>query len=143
MASGFIVTRKLRFADCDPAGIAFYPRLLEHVNGVVEDWFDGPLGYSFQDMHAVRQRGIPTVALNVDFMRPAELGDVIEWCLTVKSLTRSSLTLTVVATRPDGEELMRAEPTIVHTNFELDPPKSDPFPDVLRKKIEIYQDSAP
>ena len=140
VASVFTVTRRLRFADCDPAGIAFYPRLMEHVNGVVEDWFAGPLDYSFKVMHSVMQRGIPTVAVNVKFLRPAELGDVIEWCLTVKSLNRSSLTLIVRARRADGEDLMHAEPTVVHTNFEQDPPKSEPFPDELRRKIENYQD---
>ncbi|MCP4315567.1 MAG: acyl-CoA thioesterase [Hyphomicrobiales bacterium] len=130
----------MRFADCDPAGIAFYPRLMEHVNGVVEDWFEWPLDYPFNDLHFAKNKGLPTVAINVNFVRPAELGDVIDWRLTVKSLNRSSMTLAVLARRSDGEELMHAEPTLVHTDFERDPPKSEPFPDDSRKKIAIYQD---
>ena len=140
MGSVFRTTRKMRFADCDPAGIAFYPRLLEHVNGVVEDWCDGPLGYNFRDMHEAQQRGLPTVALNVDFQRPARLGDQVEWRLTVKSLKRSSMTLSVVASHANGEDLIRAEPTLVHTSFEQEPPKSEPFPDGLRDKIEVYRE---
>jgi 4-hydroxybenzoyl-CoA thioesterase len=139
MGSVFSVKRKVRFADCDPAGIAYYPRLVEHVNGVVEDWFDGPLGYSFRDMHETQGRGIPTVSLKVDFLRPAELGDVLEWHLAVKQLNRSSLVLSLVARHPDGGDVMRAEPTLVHTNFDSHPPKSDAFPEYLRAKIESYR----
>ena len=29
----------VRFADCDPAGIVFYPRYMEMFNALVEDWF--------------------------------------------------------------------------------------------------------
>ena len=140
MASVFTVTRKMRFADCDPAGIAYFPRLMEHMNGVVEDWFAGPLDYSFGFMHTAMQKGIPTVALNVDFLKPAEQGNVIDWYLTVKSLNRSSLTLLIRARLADGEDVMRAETTLVHTDFEQDPPRSHPFPDELRSKIENYQD---
>ncbi|MEM6463118.1 MAG: acyl-CoA thioesterase [Pseudomonadota bacterium] len=140
MASVFKVSRKLRFADCDPAGIAFYPRLIEHVNGVVEDWFDGPLGYSFHTMHDLANKGIPTVAISVNFMRPAGLGQMIDWRLQVKALKRSSLTLAVRASGPDGEDILHAEPTVVHTDFARDPPKSEPFPQALREKIETYQE---
>ena len=28
----------VRFAHCDPAGIVFYARYFEMINGVVEDW---------------------------------------------------------------------------------------------------------
>ena len=38
-------TRKLiRFSHCDPAGIGFYPRYVELVNEVVEDWCNDGLG---------------------------------------------------------------------------------------------------
>ncbi|MEX3007817.1 acyl-CoA thioesterase [Hoeflea sp. TYP-13] len=140
MAGVFTVTRVLRFADCDPAGIAFYPRLLEHVNNLVEDWFAGPLECSFHDLHFKRNKGLPTVTVNVNFLRPAELGDEIDWSLSVKALNRSSMTLSVRAKRPDGEELLHAEPTLVHSDFTRDPPRSEPFPDELREKIETYQD---
>jgi 4-hydroxybenzoyl-CoA thioesterase len=33
----FETTRVLRFGDCDPAGIAYYPRYFDLLNGVVED----------------------------------------------------------------------------------------------------------
>lgn len=140
MGSVFRVTRNLRFADCDPAGIAFYPRLLEHVNGVVEDWFAGPLACSFHALHFDRERGVPTVEIRVKFLRPGELGDAIDWRLTVKALTRASMTLSVVGAHADGEDMLQAEPTLVHSNFTLDPPRAEAFPDDLREKIMAYMD---
>lgn len=140
MGSVFTVTRGLRFADCDPAGIAFYPRLLEHVNNVVEDWFAGPLGCSFHELHFVRERGVPTVEINVKFLRPGELGDVIEWRLTVKELTRASVTLSIFGVHANGKDMLHAEPTLVHSNFTLDPPRAETFPDDLREKMIVYKD---
>lgn len=134
----FTVTRPLRFADCDPAGIAFYPRLLEHLNGVVEDWFNGPLDYTFDDLHQRDRKSMPTVQMNVEFLRPGKLGDVIDWFLSVKKLGRSSMTLSVTARRPDGQDMLQAEPTLVHSDFEVDPPRSEPFPQQLRERIETY-----
>ena len=51
----FTVERRVRFADCDAAGIVFFPRYFEMLNGVVEDWFAGPLGASFRELHINRQ----------------------------------------------------------------------------------------
>ena len=99
MGDVFTTTRPLRFADCDPAGIAFYPRLLEHLNGVVEDWFGGPLQCSYDELHRRRHKSLPTVEMNVKFLNPGELGDRIEWQLSVKALGRSSMTLSITATR--------------------------------------------
>ena len=39
----FTTTRKVRFEHCDPAGIVFYPRYFEMINGTVEDWFEEDL----------------------------------------------------------------------------------------------------
>lgn len=140
MGSVFTVTRSLRFADCDPAGIAFYPRLLEHVNNVVEDWFAGPLGCSFHDLHFVRERGVPTVEINVKFLRPGELGDVIDWRLTVKTLARASVTLSIFGARSDGKDILHAVPTLVHSNFTLDPPRAETIPNDLRERIIPFTD---
>ncbi|HEY1393321.1 MAG TPA: acyl-CoA thioesterase, partial [Methylibium sp.] len=30
--------RQIRFSDCDPAGIVFYPQYFVMFNGLVEDW---------------------------------------------------------------------------------------------------------
>ena len=58
----FTTERRVRFADCDAAGIVFFPRYFEMLNGVVEDWFAGPLQTSFRELHVDRQVSVPTAA---------------------------------------------------------------------------------
>ena len=36
----FQASRVVRFSDCDPAGIVFFPQYLVMLNGAVEQWFD-------------------------------------------------------------------------------------------------------
>ena len=52
----FTTTVQVRFADVDPAGIVFYPRYFEMLNGAVEDWFAQQLGLDFATMHLERQQ---------------------------------------------------------------------------------------
>lgn len=142
MSGAFTTSRKVRFADCDSAGIAFYPRLMEHVNGVVEDWFTGPLNCPFDKLHFDQQRGIPTVTVTVDFRQPARLGSTIEWRLTVRELKTSSVTLSIVALAEDGGEILKAAPTLVYTDFAGKAPRAMPFPDEMRKQMLAYSEPA-
>src|SRR5947209_4695259 len=57
----------VRFGDCDPAGIVFYPRYLEFFNNIVEDWCREGLKFSFDEIVIKRGWGLPTVHLDVDF----------------------------------------------------------------------------
>jgi len=48
----FIATRVVRFADCDPAGIVFFPQYLVMLNTLVEQWFDEGLRIPFASTSA-------------------------------------------------------------------------------------------
>jgi 4-hydroxybenzoyl-CoA thioesterase len=37
--ASFARERIIRFSDCDPAGIVFYPQYFVMFNGLVEDWW--------------------------------------------------------------------------------------------------------
>src|SRR6476469_7646817 len=58
----------VRFADCDPAQMVFYPRYLVMFNDLVEDWFREGLKLPFSYYHFEQQHGLPTVHLEVDFV---------------------------------------------------------------------------
>lgn len=102
----------IRFSHCDPAGIGFYPRYVELVNEVVEDWFFDGLGVSFHDLHVKHRLGIPTVRLEVEYMIPSRYGDVLTFQLKVLRLGNSSFTFEVTAMAEDKMRL-RAELTVV------------------------------
>ncbi len=92
---------QVRFADTDPAGIVFYPRYFEMVNGLVEDWFEDRLGWSFREQLLEEKVGTPTVHLEADFLRPSILGDRLTLSLAVLALGATSCTISVTGTCGD------------------------------------------
>ena len=128
---------QVRFADTDLAGIVFYPRYFEMVNGIVEDWCEEALGWSFRDQMKVDQVALPTVHLEADFIRPSVLGDHLELTLAVASLGHSSCTIRVIAT--EGSErrfVVRAVLVLTDTVAY----KARPFPKEIRAKIAAYRE---
>lgn len=135
----FSVERRVRFADCDAAGIVFFPRYFEMLNGVVEDWFAGPLGLSFAELHLRRHASVPTAAIEARFVAPSRLEDDLSFTLAVTRLGGASCTLRHRIT--SGEELrFEATQTIVHVAASLKP---EPWPEHLRSRIAPFLESAP
>lgn len=82
-------TIAIEFGHCDPAGIVFYPRYAEMVNSMVENFFQDEVGYSFARM-IDEGHGLPTARLEIDFRKPARLGERLDWTLQVAHLGRTS-----------------------------------------------------
>jgi len=135
----FTTERKVRFADCDAAGIVFFPRYFEMLNGVVEDWFGGPLGVSFRELHLERHVSVPTAVVEARFMAPSRLEDELTFSLTVTKLGGASCGLRHRIT--SGEQLrFEASQTIVHVGASLKP---EPWPDALRARIAPFLEVQP
>ncbi|HWU02019.1 MAG TPA: thioesterase family protein [Novosphingobium sp.] len=125
----FSTTAKVRFADVDPAGIVFYPRYFEMLNGAVEDWFAADLGADFRKLHLVDRIGTPTVKLEVQFLSPSELGDELTITIAVREVGRSSCAITVLFSG-EGRDRLRAD--VVLVCMDLDAQKSRPWPEAVR-----------
>ena len=82
----FELPRRIRFSDCDPAGIVFYPQYFVMFNGLLEDWVDGPLGIGFADLVSRRRIGLPTVRLEAEFRAGSRFGDDVVLSLDVERL---------------------------------------------------------
>jgi 4-hydroxybenzoyl-CoA thioesterase len=109
--------KRIRFAHCDPAGIGFYPRYVELINEVVEDWFESGIGVGFRELHEVHRLGLPTVRLEVEYMIPSRYGDVVSFELRVLRIGASSMTLEVCASA-EGRMRLRGELVVVLTNMD-------------------------
>ena len=133
----FTVRRKVRFADCDAAGIVFFPRYFEMLNGVVEDWFAGPLGLSFRELHLERGASVPTASVEARFVAPSRLEDELAFALTVTRLGGASCALRHRIS--SGDQLrFEATQTIVHVGRSLKP---EPWPEALRARIQPFLES--
>ena len=89
----FTATRTVRFADCDPAGIVFYPQYMVMLNTLVEQWFDEGLAIPYAQLIGERRMGLPMVRLEADFTAVSRHGERLMQSLAIEKLGRSSLSL--------------------------------------------------
>ena len=137
--SYFTKQEKIKFKHIDYAGIVFYPRFLEMVNDLVEDWFEEALDRPFSKMHETN--GIPTVDLKVQFKAPARLGEVITKKLWVKELRNSSVLCGFQFVKDNNTTVLEGEVTLVNVKIAEDRNeiKSEAFSEVIKLKIMNYQ----
>jgi 4-hydroxybenzoyl-CoA thioesterase len=128
----FYISLPVRFADCDPAGIAYFPRLLALVDAAVEDWTADALGIDRQGLHQGMRLGLPTVTLETEFLAPARLGDTLRFEVEVRRLGNTSLVLTVKAATADRACL---DARLVQVLTNLDTMRPTPWPEAWRTRI--------
>ena len=110
--------RLIRFSDCDPAGIVFFPQYFVMFNGLVEDWIDEGLGIGYRALVIERRIGLPTVRLEADFTAVSRMGDRVELGLAVERLGSRSLTLALRCTGEGGQARMAMRQVLVTTSLE-------------------------
>lgn len=131
--TAFIAQRQVRFSDCDPAGIVFFPQYLVMLNGVVEEWFERALSIPYAALIGARRIGLPTVRLEVDFTAVSQHGDALQWQVAVARLGRSSLTLQHTCSGEGGELRLRALQVLVCTSLASHRPQA--LPDDVRAAL--------
>jgi 4-hydroxybenzoyl-CoA thioesterase len=135
----FTKQEKIRFKHIDYAGIVFYPRFLEMLNDLVEDWFEEALDRPFSKMHETN--GIPTVDLKVQFKNAARIGEVLTKKLWVAELKSSSIVCGFQFTNQENKTVLEGEVTLVNVKIQEDRQsiKAEPFNEEMKEKIKIYE----
>ncbi len=133
MSGAFVARHRLRFAHCDAAGIAYYPRLLELGDAVIEDWTEQVLGVPRLILHLGLGRGLLTVDMKVQFARPSRLGDWLDFTLVVERIGASAIDFALEMACA-GERRLSVQYTQVLV--ELAAMRSLPWPAEWRARIE-------
>jgi len=128
----------IRFSHCDPAGIVYFARYFDLMNGVVEDWFGEALGIDYHEMIGPRRTGLGYVSAGADFAKPGFMGDRLEFAVAVERIGRKSVTLRVHAFRA-SEPMLQARLVIVTTSLVTH--TSTVLPEDLRAALELYQEN--
>lgn len=128
----FRLSRPLRFGDCDPSGIAYFPSYLNILAGVLEELF-ASIGAPFRELIDKRRIGTPTVRLDLAFVHPGFHGDTLDFELFVRRVGRSSLDLEHKVSA-GGRPLWSARHSVVATS--LNTHKSIVWPDDIRAALE-------
>ena len=133
----FETMRVLRFGDCDPAGIAYFPRYFDMLNSVVEDWW-GTMGLPWKTLFGERRIGLPTVRFEADFKAPALLGDELRFTLAIRRIGSKSVDLEHTIRR-GATILWQATQILVVTS--LDTHRSMIWPEDLRAALVSFQEA--
>ena len=131
----FVRHRRIRFADCDPAGIVFFPHYLTMFVSLLEDFVCEELGLSYAELIGARRIGLPTVSLACEFTHPSRLGDEVSLGLGVARIGRSSIALTLDCSDA-ARTRVAIRQTIVVTSLDTHRPIAVP-PD-LRAALEVF-----
>ena len=67
----------VRFGDLDPAGIAYYPNLVNFLHESFEDFFAGYIGRPYPEVFR-DGLGAPTVKVEMEFHSPVHYGDHVD-----------------------------------------------------------------
>jgi len=139
MTNTFTKQEKIKFKYIDYAGIVFYPRFLEMLNDLVEDWFEEALDRPFSKMHETN--GIPTVDLKIQFKNPARLGEVLTKKLWVKDLGFASVLCGFKFVNEKELTVLEGEVTLVNVKIADDREKikAEGFTEEMKNKIMNYK----
>jgi len=138
MNNYFSKKEQIKFKHVDYAGIVFYPRFLEMLNDLVEDWFAEAIDRPFSKMHETN--GIPTVDLKVQFKKAARLGEVLTKKLWVKNLGSASILCGFIFEDEQGKTCLEGEVTLVNVAFNenRNDIKAETFSEEMKTKISKY-----
>jgi len=138
MNKTFTKQEKIKFKHIDYAGIVFYPRFLEMLNDLVEDWFEEALDRPFSKMHETN--GIPTVDLKIQFKNPARLGEVLTKKLWVNELRNSSVLCGFQFVNEKDATVLEGEVTLVNVKIAEDREKikAEGFSEEMKEKISNF-----
>jgi 4-hydroxybenzoyl-CoA thioesterase len=117
MATPFVFSTPVRFADVDHAGIVYYPRFFHLFHLAFEElWRARVGGRAYVELLDRERVGFPAVHADCDFSAPLRFGDVAEIELTVSKLGASSITFhyrVYRAADDRGERVLAADGRVV------------------------------
>lgn len=133
----YVHPRRVSWADCDPAGMIYTPRVIDIATEALECFNKDVLGVSWFELNWTLQMGAPMVRVECDFLKimPCDLELAVE--VRAKRLGRASVTYQMTGRDAAGDEYFRA--TYVVCYIDRKDHKSTPVPDRFRDSILAYQ----
>ena len=135
MPKAFSVEVPIRFSNCDPAGIVYFPEFFDLINSLVEDWFTIGMDTSYADLMMRAHIGTPTIDIQCEFIKPCRYGERLKLELAVTQLGRTSFHLTETGTVA-GELRWRTRHVLCFLSNETYRPV--PIPEGLREKMSRF-----
>lgn len=98
----FVVRRRVRWGDCDPAGVVYTGKFSEYLLGAVMLFFAELGGGHYSKWIESIGVDTPCKGMELAFHRALWPEDAFDLTCTVRAVRESSFDIAVEATRPDG-----------------------------------------
>lgn len=128
----FVHAIAVRWADCDPALIAYTGRIPCFALEAIEAWWERHIGYDWYRLNLDRNIGTPFVHLSVDFKSPVTPRTVLNCAVRLVGLGESSVKFWVEG---DQNGVRCFEGTFVSVFVEAKSFKKMPSPADIRELI--------
>ncbi len=121
----------MRFADCDPVGFVYYPRVLHYCHVCMEEFFAQRCGITYQRLLDDERIGFATVKIEAEYFVPLLYGDTVEVDLEVTDLGRSSARFNYSIKRAN-DAVLCAQSSQIQVAMDIDKRKAIPLPEKYR-----------
>lgn len=136
-----VVRRRVKWGECDPAGVVYTPAFAEYVMSAAELFYGSLFDTTPQRAREAQGFDSPTRALSFDFQRSLEPDEDFEMTVTVADIRQRTYVLDVTARSGDGEILFigRVTPVCISRSER----RSTEIPPLFRQALERYRDACP
>lgn len=136
MAKVFAKEIKVRFGNCDPAGIVYHPQYYYILNFMMEEFLDECIGMRF--VEKTRKIGLPVAGIRTEFTETATVGDVLEGKIWIEKLGEKSVRFAMVlADKKTANIKVKCVQTCIFVAM-AQKLESVQIPDDLRRKFAEY-----
>lgn len=108
-----VIRRRVKWGDCDPAGVVYTVTFSEYVISAAELFYGALFGTSPQSAKNLHGFGTPSRALEFDFRRSLRPDDEFDMTVRVADIRSRSYVLDVAAATPAGDTVFIARLTPV------------------------------
>ncbi len=142
MSQVHVYRLRVKFGDCDPAGIVYYPKFFDWFHQAMESWFDEVLGSPYASVIRDQLLGFPAAHTQADFKAPCAIGEDLAVEVRVAKVGRSAVHLEF-RVRSDPGDITKAIGSTVVVTVSLDPANEHhlrpiPLPPDLGARIRSF-----
>lgn len=137
----FVVSRRVRWSECDPAGVVYTGKFTDYMLGVVNLFYANLGGVGLRTLLKDSGVSVPCRGMELDFVDALWPEDEFLMRLNVTLLGNSTFELRIVAERNDGKVVFRGRFTGICIPSET-PRRRVSMPPVLREALSsfLYKD---
>ena len=133
----FIHVIKVRWADCDPAEIAYTGRVANFVLEAIDAWWEEHSGSGWYQLNIDHNIGLPFVHMSIDFISPVTPRHLLECKVRLIKLGTNSIRFEVRG-RQEGNNCFTGQfvEAYVEAKGRIKAPMPKDFREMLSNKVE-------